>query len=116
MLIAGETGTVRSYLQAVHNCGNRKGGPFVAVNCAALPETLLESELFGYEDGAFTGAKKGGKPGLFLVANKGTVFLDEISEIPLSLQSKLLRVLQEKEIRPWWRKGDTRQRQGHRSY
>ena len=101
LLIAGETGTGKElFAQAVHNCGNRKGGPFVAVNCAALPETLLESELFGYEDGAFTGAKKGGKPGLFLVANKGTVFLDEISEIPLSLQSKLLRVLQEKEIRP----------------
>ena len=74
------------------------GGPFVAVNCAALPENLLESELFGYEEGAFTGAKRGGKIGMFELAHKGTIFLDEISEIPLGLQGRLLRVLQENEI------------------
>lgn len=100
IIIVGETGTGKEiFAQSIHNESTRKKGPFVAVNCAALPENLLESELFGYVDGAFTGTSKGGKMGLFEQAHGGTIFLDEISEIPISLQSKLLRVLQEKEIR-----------------
>ena len=99
VLIFGESGTGKElFAQAIHNesaCGN---GPFVAVNCAAFPEPLLESELFGYEEGAFTGSRKGGKPGLFEVAHTGTIFLDEIGDMPLSLQTRLLRVLQEKEV------------------
>jgi len=99
VLIQGESGVGKElFAQAIHNASNRKNGPFVAVNCAALPEALLESELYGYEEGAFTGARKGGKPGLFEQAHKGTIFLDEIGDIPLSLQSRLLRVLQEKEV------------------
>lgn len=78
--------------------GVRRKHPFISVNCAAIPDTLLESELFGYEDGAFTGAKKGGKIGKFLLANHGTLFLDEIGEMPLYLQAKLLRVLSEHQI------------------
>src|SRR5690606_11293703 len=80
------------------NASRRRQHPFVAVNCAALPESLLESELFGYEEGAFTGAKKGGKPGLFELAHRGTLFLDEVGEMSLRLQARLLRVLQEKEV------------------
>lgn len=100
IMIVGETGTGKElFAQSIHNESPRKRGPFVAVNCAALPENLLESELFGYDDGAFTGSKKGGKPGLVEQAHGGTLFLDEISEIPINLQSKLLRVLQEKEVR-----------------
>jgi PAS domain S-box-containing protein len=100
ILIHGETGTGKElFAQSIHNSSNRRKGPFVAVNCAALPESLLESELFGYAEGAFTGALKGGKPGLFELAHRGTIFLDEISETHLKLQGQLLRVLQEKEIR-----------------
>lgn len=99
MLILGESGTGKEmFAQAVHNASERRGHQFVAVNCGAIPESLLESELFGYSDGAFTGAKKGGKAGLFELANKGTIFLDEISEMQLTLQKRLLRVLQEREV------------------
>lgn len=106
IIIEGETGTGKElFAQSIHNASARSKGPFVAVNCAALPENLLESELFGYVEGAFTGTRKGGKMGLFELAHEGTLFLDEISEISLSLQSKLLRVLQEREVR---RVGDTK--------
>ncbi|VBB07746.1 propionate catabolism activator [Lucifera butyrica] len=99
VLIEGESGTGKElFAQSIHNASKRAGRPFVAVNCAAIPEYLLESELFGYESGAFTGAKKGGKQGLFELAHNGTIFLDEIGEIPKALQARLLRVLQEKEI------------------
>lgn len=99
VLITGESGTGKElFAQGIHRISPRKEGPFVAVNCAALPENLLESELFGYEEGAFTGARKGGKPGLFELAHGGTIFLDEIGKIPISLQGRLLRVLQEKEV------------------
>lgn len=100
ILISGESGTGKEvFANSIHNAGLRAKGPFVAVNCAALPESLLESELFGYDEGAFTGARKGGKPGLFELAHGGTIFLDEISEISPSTQARLLRVLQEKVIR-----------------
>ncbi|MEN6412944.1 MAG: sigma 54-interacting transcriptional regulator [Veillonellales bacterium] len=99
VIIHGESGTGKElFAQSIHNASKRGNGPFVAVNCAALPEALLESELFGYEGGAFTGARKDGKPGLFELAHNGTIFLDEIGEMPNSLQARLLRVLQEKEI------------------
>ncbi len=99
ILITGESGTGKEMLvQSIHNVSTRAEGPFVVVNCAALPENLLESELFGYAEGAFTGAKKGGRQGLFELAHGGTLFLDEIGEMPLSLQSRLLRVLQEKAV------------------
>ncbi|MCD8011056.1 MAG: sigma 54-interacting transcriptional regulator, partial [Lachnospiraceae bacterium] len=99
VLITGETGTGKEmFAQAIHNASPRRNMPFVAVNCAALPESLLESELFGYEEGAFTGARRGGKLGLFELANGGTIFLDEIGDMPYTLQSKLLRVLQEQQI------------------
>ncbi|MDR3565500.1 MAG: sigma 54-interacting transcriptional regulator [Negativicutes bacterium] len=99
ILIEGESGTGKElFAQSIHNASKRSGRPFVAVNCAAIPEHLLESELFGYEGGAFTGAKREGKQGLFDLAHNGTIFLDEIGEIPRSLQARLLRVLQEKEI------------------
>lgn len=99
ILIIGETGTGKEmYSQSIHNHSSRKNKPFVAINCAALPESLLESELFGYAEGAFTGAMKGGKQGIFELAHQGTLFLDEIGEITPSIQSRLLRVIQEKEV------------------
>jgi len=99
VLIVGESGVGKElFAQAIHNDSARVGRPFVAINCAAFPETLLESELFGYEEGAFTGSSRGGKRGLFEAAHTGTLFLDEIGDMPLSLQTRLLRVLQEQEI------------------
>ncbi|AWI07287.1 sigma 54-interacting transcriptional regulator [Clostridium drakei] len=98
VLIRGESGTGKELIaKAIHNSSNRKNKPFVRVNCAAIPENLLESELFGYEKGAFTGAIKS-KPGKFNIANSGTLFLDEIGDMPVSMQVKLLRVLQEREF------------------
>lgn len=99
VLIEGETRTGKEvFAQSIHNAGLRKSGPFVAINCATLSESLLESELLGYEEGAFTGAKRGGKLGLFELAHKGTIFLDEINQIPLQLQARVLRVIQEKVV------------------
>lgn len=99
VMIYGESGTGKEMIaQSIHNISDRRDEPFVAVNCAALSESLLESELFGYEEGAFTGARKGGKPGLFELAHGGTMFLDEINSVSLNLQAKLLRVIEEKEV------------------
>ena len=96
ILIEGESGTGKEVLaQSIHNASDRKNNSFVAINCGAIPKNLIESELFGYEDGAFTGAKRGGMPGKFELANGGTLFLDEIGEMPLDMQVNLLRVLQE---------------------
>ena len=106
ILLLGETGSGKElFAQSIHNTSNRKEGPFVAVNCAALPDTLLESELFGYAEGAFTGAMKGGKQGLFEMAHKGTIFLDEVNDMSPSVQARMLRVLQEKQV---MRVGDNR--------
>lgn len=100
VLITGQTGTGKEILaRAIHFSSNRKDNPFIPINCSNIPENLFESELFGYEEGAFTGAKRGGKMGLFELANGGTIFLDEIGELPIHLQSKLLRVLQERNIK-----------------
>jgi len=100
VLIFGESGTGKEAIaQSIHNISRRSEAPFVAINCATIPESLLESELFGYEEGAFTGAAKGGKAGLFEIANGGTFFLDEINSISVNLQAKLLRVIEEKETK-----------------
>ncbi len=99
VLIEGESGTGKELLaQAIHNYSDRNNKPFMVVNCAALPKELIHSELFGYEDGSFTGARKGGKPGKFELANDGTIFLDEIGDMPLEVQANMLRVLQEKQF------------------
>ncbi|MEL7655837.1 MAG: sigma 54-interacting transcriptional regulator, partial [Bacillota bacterium] len=99
VLITGESGVGKGVIaKLLHENGSRKDHPFVKVNCGAIPENLIESELFGYESGAFTGSRKDGKKGLFETAEKGTIFLDEISELPLNLQVKLLQVIQEREI------------------
>lgn len=99
ILIKGETGTGKEMVaRSLHALSSRREKPFITINCAAIPDSLLESELFGYEEGTFTGASKGGKAGLFELGNKGTVFLDEIGDMPLHLQAKLLRVLQEKQV------------------
>lgn len=108
VLIQGESGTGKElFANAIHKCSRRANLPFVRVNCAAIPENLLESELFGYEEGSFTGAKKGGKPGKFEIANHGTIFLDEIGEMSLPMQSKLLVAVQERTIE---RLGDSQPR------
>jgi len=99
VLLRGETGTGKElFAHAIHAAGARRAGPFIKLNCAAVPAELLESELFGYEEGAFTGARKGGKPGKFELAAGGTLFLDEVGDMPLPMQAKLLRVLQEREV------------------
>ncbi|MHC4873379.1 MAG: sigma-54 interaction domain-containing protein [Planctomycetota bacterium] len=99
ILLLGESGTGKElFAHAIHQQSSRTNNPFIKVNCAAIPEELLESELFGYVEGAFTGAVKGGKPGKFEIADRGTLFLDEIGDMPLNMQAKLLRVLQEREI------------------
>jgi len=99
VLLLGESGTGKElFARAIHSASRRARGPFIAVNCGAIPETLLESELFGYEEGAFTGARKGGKPGKFELATGGTIFLDEIGDLPLPMQVKLLRVLEARSV------------------
>ena len=106
VLLYGRTGTGKElFAQAIHNESRRKNEPFVAINCAALPENLLESELFGYVEGAFTGARKGGKAGVFEMAHRGTLMLDEIGEMPPALQSRFLRVIEQREV---MRLGDSR--------
>ena len=99
VLLTGETGTGKEvFANAIHHASERRNKPFIRINCAAIPTELLEAELFGYEEGSFTGARKGGKKGKFELADEGTLFLDEIGDMPLTMQAKLLRVLQEKEI------------------
>lgn len=111
VLLTGESGTGKElFARSIHNASKRASYSFVAINCAALPEHLLESELFGYEEGAYTGSKKGGKPGLYEIADKGTLFLDEVGELPLPLQAKLLRTIQEGTFR---RVGGTREQKAN---
>lgn len=99
VLITGETGTGKElFAHAIHQLSTRRHQSFIALNCAAIPKDLIESELFGYEEGAFSGARKGGKPGKFEMAHRGTLYLDEIDQLPLPLQSKILRTIQEKEV------------------
>jgi transcriptional regulator with PAS, ATPase and Fis domain len=99
ILIIGESGTGKEmFAQSIHNASSRNNQPFVAINCAALSQNLIESELFGYEEGAFTGAKVGGKPGYFELAHNGTLFLDELGLLPLNVQVQLLRVIQERQV------------------
>ncbi|MBL7006432.1 MAG: sigma-54 factor interaction domain-containing protein, partial [Spirochaetia bacterium] len=99
VMIMGESGTGKEMLaNAIHNASPRRTYPFVAINCGAIPENLMESELFGYVDGAFTGASRTGRKGKFELANNGTIFLDEITEMPISLQTNLLRILQEQQL------------------
>lgn len=106
VLLLGQSGVGKEvFAQAIHNASSRSGGPFVAINCAALPRDLIESELFGYAPGSFTGANREGRPGKFEAASGGTIFLDEIAELPIDVQAKLLRVLQEREV---VRVGDTK--------
>ncbi|MDO9403231.1 MAG: sigma 54-interacting transcriptional regulator [Polaromonas sp.] len=106
VMLTGESGVGKEvFAQAIHNASERADGPFIAINCAALPRELIESELFGYASGSFTGARKEGRPGKFEAASGGTIFLDEISELPIDVQAKLLRVLQEREV---VRLGETR--------
>lgn len=107
VLLLGETGTGKEvFARAIHEASRRARAPFVVVNCAAVPETLMESEFFGYDDGAFTGAHKNGKPGKFELASGGTIFLDEVGDMPLVLQAKVLRAIQERTIE---RLGGTRE-------
>ena len=109
ILLQGETGAGKEvFARQMHARSGRAAGPFVAVNCAALPESLIESELFGYEDGAFTGARRQGSKGLLRQAHGGVLFLDEIGDMPLALQSRLLRVLQGARCRRWARRGRCR--------
>src|SRR5512137_2207246 len=99
VLITGETGTGKElFAHAIHQASSRNHQPFIALNCAAIPRDLIESELFGYEEGAFSGARRGGKPGKFEMAHRGTLYLDEIDQLALTLQSKIVRAIQEKEI------------------
>ncbi|GHH99890.1 sigma-54-dependent Fis family transcriptional regulator [Neobacillus kokaensis] len=101
ILITGESGVGKEiFTKAIHSMSSYQEGPFISVNCSSIPEHLLESELFGYEEGAFTGSRRKGKPGKFLLAHKGTIFLDEIGDMPLEMQAKILRVLQEREVEP----------------
>jgi len=99
VLLLGESGTGKDiFAQAIHNNSERKNGPYVVINCAAIPRDLIASELFGYDEGAFTGSRRGGNPGKFEIADGGTIFLDEIGEMPLELQTALLRIIENKEI------------------
>ncbi|MCR2831812.1 sigma-54 dependent transcriptional regulator [Acidithiobacillus ferrooxidans] len=101
ILLLGETGTGKdTFARAIHRASDRRGKPFIAINCAAIPESLIESELFGYEPGSFTGASRAGKQGKVMAANGGTLFLDEIGDMPAALQGRLLRVLEEREVTP----------------